>query len=65
MADHTEYEEIIEWLQDKGYGEATIEKILNRIRQYDQETEHDSVMDSIADGRMSLASIIEEALADE
>jgi hypothetical protein len=65
MPDNTEYEEIVQWLQEKGYGEATIEKILGRIREYDEETEHDSVMDSIAEGRMSLQSIIEEALADE
>ena len=63
MADETsEYSLLIQLLRKKGHSEMEIAKILNRVRQYDKEMEVDSVMDSIAAGRMDLMTIIDEAL---
>ena len=65
MSDNSQLKELIEWLQEQGYGAEEIDKILNQVRQYDVETMHDSIMDSIAEGKIDLTKIIEEALADE
>ena len=66
MTDGTgEYLQLTRLLRGKGHSEIEIAKILNRVRQYDKEMEVDSVMDSIAAGRMDLAGIIDEALKEE
>ncbi len=66
MADETsEYSLLIELLRKKGHSEMEIAKILNSVRRYDKDMEVDSVMDSIAAGRMDLMSIIDEALKEE
>lgn len=57
-----EYSELTKLLRGKGHSEVEIAQILNRVRQYDKEMETDSVMDSIAAGRMDLMAIIREAL---
>lgn len=57
-----EYSQLTKLLQNKGHSEEEIARILDRVRQYDKEMEVDSVMDSIAAGRMDLMSIINEAL---
>lgn len=57
-----EYSQLTRLLRSKGHSEMEIAKILNRVRQYDKEMEVDSVMDSIAAGRMDLMGIIDEAL---
>lgn len=63
MADSTsEYSQLIKLLRGKGHSEVEIARILDRVRQYDKEMEVDSVMDSIAAGRMDLMTIIDEAL---
>ena len=60
-----EYPQLTRLLRSKGHSEMEIAKILNRVRQYDKEMEVDSVMDSIAAGRMDLMGIINEALKEE
>lgn len=60
--ENIEYPLLIELLRKKGHSEAEIATILDRVRQYDKEMEVDSVMDSIAAGRMDLSTIIDEAL---
>jgi hypothetical protein len=62
MADTREYKELIEYLQHEGHSAADIEKILARVRQYEFETQHDSIMDSIGGGTFDLAALIKEAL---
>lgn len=57
-----EYSQLTTLLQSKGHSEQEIARIIDRVRQYDKEMEVDSVMDSIAAGRMDLMSIINEAL---
>lgn len=62
MSDSSQHQELIQWLKDEGYGTGDIDKILQKVRQYDDETMHDSVMDSIARGSIDLKKIIEDAL---
>ncbi|MHB8899815.1 MAG: hypothetical protein ACYC6Y_13800 [Thermoguttaceae bacterium] len=57
-----EYTQLTELLRSQGHTDAEIARILERMRQYDKETQTDSVMDSIAAGRLNLAAIIKEAL---
>jgi hypothetical protein len=64
MAENHEYEELIAYLRNEGHSEVDIDKIMVRVRQYEFETQHDSVMDSIGAGSFDLAAIIKEALAE-
>ncbi len=64
MAENHEYDELTEYLRGLGQTEAEIEKILARVRQYELETQHDSIMDSIGNGTLDLAALIKEALGE-
>jgi hypothetical protein len=62
MAKPDPYAELIAHLRGAGHSEDEIEKILTRVRTYERQIQHDSIMDSIGDGSLDLASIIKEAL---
>jgi hypothetical protein len=64
MAEPHEYDELTEYLRGEGYTQAQIDAILIRVRQYEVETQHDSVMDSIGNGTFDLAALIKEALGE-
>jgi hypothetical protein len=64
MAQPHEYDELTEYLRGLGQTDAEIDKILARVRQYEVETQHDSIMDSIGNGTFDLAALIKEALGD-
>ena len=64
MPDDQEYPELIEYLRGLGQTEAEIEKIMARVRQYEFETRHDSIMDSIGNGTFDIAKLIKEALGE-
>jgi hypothetical protein len=64
MAENQEYAELIAYLRNEGHTEVEIDKIMARVRKYELETQHDSVMDSIGAGTFDLAAIIKEALAE-
>lgn len=64
MSDEQEYPELIAYLHGLGQSEAEIEKIMARVRQYEFETQHDSIMDSIGNGTFDIAKLIQEALGD-
>jgi len=49
-------------LEDMGHTPEEIKLILERVRQYDQQTAYDSVMDSLATDKVRLRDIIREAL---
>jgi hypothetical protein len=49
-------------LRGAGHSADEIEKILARVRAYEDQIQHDSIMDSIGDGSLDLAAIIKEAL---
>ena len=64
MDDGLEYAELIEYLRTEGHSDAEIEKILDRVRKYERETQLDSIMDSIGNGSLDLAGLIKEALGE-
>ena len=65
MAESSSHQAVIEWLKRKGHTQEEIEKIMKRLRQYDRETNVDSVMDSIAAGTFNLQQIVDEALGND
>jgi hypothetical protein len=62
MGNHSDYEELVEYLRSQGHSDSEIELILARVRQYEVETQQDSIMDSIGNGTLDLAAMIQEAL---
>jgi hypothetical protein len=64
MAQPHEFDELTEYLRSLGQTDAEIEKILARVRQYEVEMQHDSIMDSIGNGTLDLAKLIKEALGE-
>ena len=63
MATNEAYPELIEYLRSQGLTDTQIDTILVRVRQYEVETQHDSIMDSIGNGTFDLAALIKEAKA--
>jgi len=59
------HEELVEWLREQGHSSEEIEKILAKVAEYDAQTLHESVFDSISRGDFDLSSIIKEALSDQ
>ena len=57
-----DYADLIEWLKERKHTPEEIEKVLALVRDYDQKTQSDSVMDSIGAGRLSLDGLVKEAL---
>lgn len=64
MPNDQEYPELIEYLRGLGQSEAEIEKIMARVRQYEFEIQHDSIMDSIGNGTFDIGQLIKEALGE-
>jgi len=58
-------QELVEWLREQGHSPVKIEKILAKVAEYDAQTLHESVFDSISKGQFDLSSIIKEALGEE
>ena len=56
------YGELANYLRNDGHTDEQVAKILKVVRRYDLSTQHDSVMDSIGAGRMSLDNLVKEAL---
>ncbi len=54
--------QLVAWLEDQGHDDEAIEKILDKVAEYDQRNIHDSLFDSIDAGKFDLQSIIDEAL---
>ncbi len=61
MAD-SEYSELIEQLKSQGHDQATIERVLEKLRKYDEDTIRQSVFDSIEGGTFDLDAIIQQAI---
>ena len=60
-----QYQEVVDWLQTQGHSNEEIEKILAKLSEYDEQTAHESVFDSINSGKFDIASIIDEALGED
>lgn len=61
---HDPYAELKEYLRGLGQSDAEIEKILSRVKQYENETQHDSIMDAIGCGEIDLTALMKEALGE-
>ena len=61
-AEDPRHQELVEWLREQGHNPDEIEKILAKVAEYDAQTLHESVFDSISRGHFDLSAIIEEAL---
>ncbi len=64
MDAEVDYSLLIEWLEERGMSEEEIQRVLTKVREYDEKTMHDSVMESIGSGRMTLDGLIKDALED-
>jgi hypothetical protein len=64
-SDEQRHAQLIAWLEDQGHDTTAVDKILAKVAQYDAQTVHESVFDSIETGKFDLATIIEEALDEE
>lgn len=62
MAIEDWYKDLTDILKAKGHSDEEVTKIVHRVKEYDLETQHDSVMDSLDGGGFNLDAIIEEAL---
>lgn len=62
--DDSRYEELVDWLRDQGHTAPQIERILAKVAQYDTQTLHESIFDSIDRGQFNITEIIEEALGE-
>jgi len=60
-----DWQKIIEWLQEQGHTPREIDIVVQRLKQHDELMKLDSIYDSIAEGSIDLAAIIEDALRDE
>lgn len=57
--------EIAQWLAERGYPPAAVEKILERLDQYDSRINRESVFDAMAKGEFDMDALIKEALGEE
>lgn len=64
MASDRLHEDMLRWLREKGHSDEEIEGILARVRQYENQVQHDSVMDSIATDSFNIGAYIDEVLRD-
>ena len=56
--------EISEWLAERGYPPAAIEKILERLDRFDSKINRESVFDAMETGELDMDSLIKDALKD-
>lgn len=56
--------EIEEWLTERGYPPAAIEKILQRLDRFDKKVNRDSVFDAMETGELDMDALIKDALGD-
>jgi hypothetical protein len=64
MSEPTNNRAIVEFLTNRGYTPAEIEKIVAKMASYDQRTVNSAVFDSIGRGTFTLDEIIRQALAE-
>ena len=62
MEKEDDYVDVTEWLRQRGHTTEEIFKILEKVRQYEAETQLDSVMDSIGKGQIDMDQLIKDAL---
>lgn len=65
MAETNQYKELTEFLRGQGQNDFEISLILDRVRQYETETQQDSIMDAIGNGSLDLAALIKDVLGEQ
>ncbi|MDZ4657464.1 MAG: hypothetical protein SH868_07770 [Bythopirellula sp.] len=58
----TQHAQLIAWLEDQGHTPAEIEKIMAKVAEYDAQTLHESIFDSISSGTIDIEALVKEAL---
>ncbi len=58
----TQHAQLIAWLEDQGHTPGEIEKILAKVAEYDAQTLHESIFDSISSGTIDIEQLVREAL---
>lgn len=56
--------EIEAWLSERGYPHEAIAKIMERLDNFDDKVNRDSLFDAISTGEVDMEAIIKEALAE-
>jgi hypothetical protein len=57
-------EQLIAWLQEQGHTPAEVDKIMAKVSEYDAQTLHESIFDSISSGSIDIEKIVREALGE-
>lgn len=65
MSHETRHAQLVAWLENQGHSPREIEKILAKVSEYDTQTVHESIFDSIETGAFNIKKIIGEALEDD
>jgi hypothetical protein len=65
MESNDRYAPLVEWLREKAHSDKDIEQILARVRDYESQVQHDSLMDAIGDGSLDIDALVKEALGGE
>jgi hypothetical protein len=60
-ADHRPIE-VQQWLVERGHSKAEIDKIFDRLREFDSKITHDALFDDLASGNIDMEALIQEAL---
>jgi hypothetical protein len=55
-------EQLIRWLEEQGHSPAEVDKIMAKVAEYDAQTLHESIFDSINSGTIDIEKIVREAL---
>ncbi len=62
MSDENDYVQLGDFLRERGHTESEISRIIAKVKEYEEHTQLNSVMDSVASGHLGLNSLISEAL---
>ena len=58
------YQVLKDYLVERGHGPEEIQTIITRVEDYEEKTQHDSIMDSIGTGGMDIEALVREALGE-
>jgi|GEM_PF-1210592 hypothetical protein len=62
MSNADDYVQLADFLRERGHTESEITRIVTKVKEYEEHTQLNSVMDSVASGHLDLNSLINEAL---
>jgi len=64
MTTADDYVQLADFLCERGHTESEVDRIIAKVKEYENHTQVNSVMDSIGTGNLDLTSLINEALAE-